>query len=116
MTELNDLDVAYLTTTGRLTGTAHRIEIWFALEGETVYLLAGGGDRSDWVRNLMISPSVTLQIGEVRRTTRARVVPPGTDEDAAARRLLVDKYTSRDGSDLTEWGRVALPIAVDWPA
>ena len=114
MTELGDLDVAHLTTTGRITGTPRRIEIWFALEGETVYLLSGGGDRSDWVRNLMISPSVTLKIGEVQRTARARIVEPGTDEDALARRLLTEKYAHRDRSDLVEWGRTSLQIAIDW--
>ena len=116
MTELADLEFGYLTTTGRITGSSHRIEVWFALEGETVYLLSGGGDRSDWVRNLMISPVVTLKIGEVQRATRARVVEEGTDEDALARRLLVEKYGARDRTDLTDWGRTSLPIAVDWPA
>jgi deazaflavin-dependent oxidoreductase (nitroreductase family) len=116
MTDLAELDFAYLTTTGRITGRPHGVEIWFALEGETVYLLSGGGDRSDWVRNVMVSPSVTLKIGDVQRTTRARVVSAGTDEDAAARRLLVEKYGRRDRSDLTEWGRTSLAIAVEWPA
>lgn len=116
LTDLADLDFAYLTTTGRLTGAAHRIEIWFALEGETVYLLSGGGDRSDWVRNLMVSPVVTLAIGDVQRSSRARVVEPGTEEDALARRLLVAKYGPRDRSDLSEWGRTSLPIAIAWPA
>jgi hypothetical protein len=51
----------------------------------------------------------------VEHTTRARVVEPGTDEDAVARRLLVEKYRSRDRSDLTEWGRTSLPVAIDWP-
>jgi deazaflavin-dependent oxidoreductase (nitroreductase family) len=113
---LADLDYAYLTTTGRISGTPHRIEIWFAIEGQTVYLLAGDGTRSDWVRNLMISPTVVLEIGDRRRTTTARVVAPATDEDARARRLLVDKYTPRDPDDLTAWGRTALPIAIDWPS
>ena len=116
MTELADLDVGYLTTTGRITGTPHRVEVWFALEDETVYLLAGGGDRSDWVRNLMVSPIVTLKIGDVQRVTRGRIVKEGTDEDASARRLLVEKYAARDRTDLTDWGRTSLPIAVDWPA
>lgn len=69
-----DLDYCYLTTTGRHTGTPHRIEIWFGLGDGVVYILSGGGDRSDWVRNLMISPEVVLEIGDVKRTTRARVV------------------------------------------
>src|SRR5919198_4125925 len=44
-----ELDYAYLTTTGRVTGRPHEIEIWFALHAGTVYVLSGGGDRSDWV-------------------------------------------------------------------
>ena len=115
MSDLADLDFAYLTTTGRISGGSHRIEIWFAIEGETVYLLSGGGDRSDWVRNIMVSPSVTLEIGDQRRTSRARILRSGSEEDALARRLLVEKYTPRDRDDLTEWGRTALPVAVEWP-
>jgi deazaflavin-dependent oxidoreductase (nitroreductase family) len=109
-------DLAYLTTTGRISGDPHQIEVWFAPEGSSVYLLAGGGDRSDWVRNLMISPAVTLQIGDHKRTTRARVVERGSEEDTLARRLLVDKYEARGNSDLAEWGRTALAVAIDWPS
>jgi deazaflavin-dependent oxidoreductase (nitroreductase family) len=112
---LADRDFAYLTTSGRVTGRPHRIEIWFAEHEGTVYLLSGGTDRSDWVRNLMASPGVVLEIGDRRLATRARVVEAGTEEDALARRLLVEKYSGRDPDDLTSWGRTALPIAVDWP-
>jgi deazaflavin-dependent oxidoreductase (nitroreductase family) len=113
--DLAGLDFAYLTTSGRITGTPHEIEIWFVLEGETVYLLSGGGDRSDWVRNLMVSPSVSLKIGDLKVSTRARVVAAGTEEDSLARRLMLEKYTARDRTDLSDWGRMSLPIAVDWP-
>lgn len=115
MSDPAELDYCYLTTTGRISGTPHRIEIWFALHGETLYLLSGGVERSDWVRNLMISPEVVLELGDRRRTTQARVIEPGTDEDALARRLLFDKYTTRGGADLQEWAATALPIAIDWP-
>jgi len=110
---LAELDYCYLTTTGRHTGEPHRIEIWFGMRDGTVYLLSGGGDRSDWVRNLMISPQVGLAIGEVNRTTTARVVSDPT-EDALARRLVVEKYTPRYHGDLSDWGRTSLPIAIDW--
>jgi deazaflavin-dependent oxidoreductase (nitroreductase family) len=106
--------LAYLTTSGRISGTPHRIEIWFATGDQAVYMLAGGGDRSDWVRNLMVSPDVVLQIGERKRHTRARVVSPGTEEDATARALLLEKYAST-GEDLSDWGASAVPIAVEWP-
>ena len=49
-------DFCYLTTRGRVTGEPHEIEIWFAIHGDTLYLLAGAGDRSDWVRNLRGRP------------------------------------------------------------
>jgi deazaflavin-dependent oxidoreductase (nitroreductase family) len=106
----------YLTTTGRVSGRPHTIEIWFALEDRTLYLLSGGGDRSDWVRNLQASPEVTVRIG--RRDApelagRARLLGPGSDEDARARRLVTDKYQPGYGGDLSGWRRSSLPVAVD---
>jgi F420H(2)-dependent quinone reductase len=56
----------YPTTTGRVTGHPHRIEIWFAIDQDTLYMLSGGGDRSDWVKNLRREPAVTVQIGTVK--------------------------------------------------
>jgi deazaflavin-dependent oxidoreductase (nitroreductase family) len=109
----DDLDYCYLTTTGRHTGTPHRIEIWFSLHGGFVYILSGGGDRSDWVKNLMISPEVVLEIGDAKRTTKARVVTDPA-EDALARRLLTEKYRPRYRGDLDEWGRTSLSVAIDW--
>ena len=111
---LADLDHCDLTTTGRHSGRPHRIEIWFALGDGVAYLLSGGGDRSDWVRNLTISPEVVLEIGGSARTTRARIVTD-PEEDALARQLVVDKYRPRYRGDLTDWGRTSLPVAVDWP-
>jgi deazaflavin-dependent oxidoreductase (nitroreductase family) len=112
-TPLADLDYAYLTTTGRHTGRSHRIEIWFALVDEVVYFLSGGGDRSDWVRNIQVSPEVVVEIGDEQRTRPARIVTDG-NEDQVARGALVSKYTPRYRGDLEEWGRTSLPVAVDW--
>jgi len=111
----DELDYCYLTTTGRISGAPHRIEIWFALHDDTVFLLSGGRERSDWVRNVMVSPDVVLELGDRRRTTRARVLEPGSDADALARRLLFDKYAARGHGDLEEWAATALPVAIDWP-
>lgn len=110
---VGDLDYCYLTTTGRHSSEPHRIEIWFALADGVVYLLSGGGDRSDWVRNLTISPDVVLQIGDEQRTRKARIVTD-PDEDALARRIVVEKYRPRYQGDLDDWGRTSLPIAIDW--
>ena len=104
----------YLTTTGRSSGNPQRIEIWFALHERVVYLLSGGRERSDWVRNLEANPEVILELGRERRVTRARVLDPRGTEGGLARRLLLEKYQPGYGDDLSEWGRTSLPVAVDW--
>lgn len=103
----------YLTTRGRVTGRPHEIEIWFSLvpETRTLYMLAGGGDRTDWVKNLRREPAVTVRIAGEELKGRARLVEE-SEEDGLARRLLVEKYERSPGS-LSDWRRRALPVAVD---
>ncbi len=108
---LADEDFCYLTTIGRVTGRPHTVEIWFAIEGHTLYMLSGGRDRSDWVKNLHRNPKATVRINEEHFGGRARIVE-GKKEDALARRLLVEKY-ERNPNSLANWRRTALPVAVD---
>jgi deazaflavin-dependent oxidoreductase (nitroreductase family) len=104
---------AYLTTRGRRTGRPHSIEIWFGVDGGRVYLLSGGGDRSDWVCNLRKDPAVMLHIGDGAWAATARVVGDGA-EDSAARRLLAAKYQAwREGRALSRWASTALPVAIE---
>ena len=111
--ELADEEFCYLTTTGRVTGRPHEIEIWFALGGSgyTLYLLSGGRDRSDWVKNLRRNPEATVRIDDKRFGGRARFLEE-EEEDELARHLLVAKYERTPGS-LANWRRTALPVAVD---
>ena len=102
----------YLTTRGRVTGRPHRIEIWFAIDGRTLYLLSGGGRSSDWVKNLLHSPAVVVEVGSGRFAGQARIVTDPLEEESA-RALVHDKYAGSYGGDLTGWRRSALPIAVD---
>jgi deazaflavin-dependent oxidoreductase (nitroreductase family) len=110
--DLRDEDFCYLTTTGRISGRPHTIEIWFALDGTTLYMLSGGGDRSDWVKNARRTPEVAVRIRDQEFAGRARIVEQA-DEDALARRIVVAKYQPRDSDDLTSWGRTSLLVAVD---
>jgi len=109
---LADEDYCYLTTTGRVSGEQREIEIWFGLDGSTLYMLSGGRDRSNWVKNLIREPRVRVRIAERTWEGRARVVRD-RDEDARARELLAGKYAPRYGGDLSSWRETALPIAVD---
>jgi deazaflavin-dependent oxidoreductase (nitroreductase family) len=102
----------YLTTTGRATGRPHRIEIWFAVapDRDTIYLLAGGRERSDWVANLRRAAQCAVEIAGRQFDGRGRVVE-GTGEDRVARDLVYEKY--RNDDDLVGWRERALPVAID---
>ena len=104
----------YLTTVGRASGNAHTIEIWFALtaDGKTLYMLSGGQDRSDWVKNIARNPQVRVRIGGETFAGRGRVVAEET-EDREARRLVVKKYYGRDRVHTSGWEAESLPVAVD---
>jgi deazaflavin-dependent oxidoreductase (nitroreductase family) len=106
-------DFCYLTTKGRVTGRPHQIEIWFGARARSIYLLSGGGDKADWVKNLRKDPNVTVRIGKQHFQGTARLVTE-EQEEMTARQLLADKYNEResDGS-LDEWARTALAVGID---
>lgn len=108
----------YLTTTGRVTGNPHEIEIWFATEpdssGGTLYLLAGGRERSDWVRNIGQSPAVRFRAGATTYHGTARIVLPDEPVDGRAREVVATKYGERSAAgELSDWARTALPVAIE---
>ena len=99
-----DDDFCYLTTRGRVSGRPHEIEIWFALDGRTLYLLSGGGERSDWVRNLRAEPVVTVRLRDTTYDATARVVE-SDDESERGRGLVFEKYQPRYSGNLERWRR-----------
>jgi nitroimidazol reductase NimA-like FMN-containing flavoprotein (pyridoxamine 5'-phosphate oxidase superfamily) len=105
-------DYCYITTTGRVTGKPHTVEIWFGYEDGTLYILAGGGERSDTVRNGRKEPSVRVRIAGQEYGGVMRAME-NADEDALARRLLLEKYSPGYAGDLSDWGKNALPVALD---
>lgn len=115
MADLEDLareDVCYLTTTGRISGRPHTIEIWFALNGQTLYMLSGGGiERADWVKNALRQPDVTIKIKDTVFSGKARLARDH-EEDALMRQLIGEKYQKSE-EHLDEWLRSSLPVAVD---
>lgn len=103
----------YLTTRGRASGRTHEVEIWFAVDGGRIYMLSGGREKSDWVKNALHHPGVTMRIASTTFAGNARVLAPG-DEDMHARELLAAKYQQwSPGLPLSDWARTSLPIAID---
>jgi deazaflavin-dependent oxidoreductase (nitroreductase family) len=113
MADISKEEYCYLTTTGRVSGRPHEIEIWFGLRKNTLYLLSGGRDKSDWVKNLLKDPSVRVRIADRTFAGRARLVKE-QEEDTLARHLVAEKYHEMDDEQTPdEWARTALPVAID---
>jgi deazaflavin-dependent oxidoreductase (nitroreductase family) len=104
----------YLTTLGRKTGNPHTIEIWFALSPDSpiFYILSGGGDRSDWVKNIRHNPNVQARIKGTTFEGGGRIVQ-SQEEDRMARKLVVAKYYGREEVHSTGWEATSLPMAID---
>lgn len=110
--DLDHHSVIDLTTVGRLTGRPHRIEIWFTQHNASLYLLSGGRDRSDWVRNLIADPIVTVRADGMEHRGLGRIIDDPAEE-RIARDTVFAKYAPGYGGDLTGWRESALPIAID---
>jgi deazaflavin-dependent oxidoreductase (nitroreductase family) len=97
--DFSAIQYLYLTTTGRKTGLAREIEIWFVAHAGRFYILAEHFHRAQWVRNIIANPRVQVRLGGREFTATARVL----DEqgDAAlyklAQRLELEKYSWGDG-------------------
>jgi len=108
-------DYCYVTTTGRSSVEPHEIEIWYVRVDDTLYLMSGGGDRSDWVRNLAQARDCTVRFarGGAPRAAHARLLAEHTDESERARELVFSKYQRRRDDDLRRWRIESLPVALD---
>ena len=107
-----DATYGYLTTTGRVSGRPHEVEIWFAVADGVVYVLSGSGGSSDWCRNLDAVPEASFRIDDAAHEVRGRRVTD-PEEDALARRAVYEKYRPRYAGDLIDWRDGSAPFALD---
>jgi deazaflavin-dependent oxidoreductase (nitroreductase family) len=105
-------DYCYLTTTGRVSGKPHEIEIWFGVDGDKIYLLSGGGNSSDWVKNLRADSAVKVRIAKKKFNGTARALRKGKTEQLARQLLAAKYYNWRAGKKMNEWATTALPVEI----
>lgn len=113
MTDLERLDsqdVCYLTTMGRVTNRPHRVELWFAFNGHTLYILHEG-EMGDWMKNALRQPHVTVTIKDAEFTGTAHMIKD-REEEMLARRLLAKKYQKSE-DHLVQWLTHSLAVAID---
>lgn len=111
---IQGIDVALLTTTGRKSGEPRVSPLYFYRDGDKVIVAAskGGSDKHPmWYLNLVADPKVTVQIkGETLQLTAHEA----TEEE---RQLywpkLVEMYPTYD--DYQSWTQRKIPLVVCGP-
>lgn len=109
LSQLANEEYCYLTTRGRVTGNPHEIEIWFVVHENALYLMSGGMDRSDWVKNLLKDPHVNIRIAGQIFPAFASLLND-TAVEQVIRTIMADKYNEREGDDLSQWAQTALVV------
>ena len=103
-----------ITTTGRKTGEARRIEIWFQRHNSAVYITGMPVKPRDWYANMLANPSFTFHVKESAQIDAPAKAIPVTDE-ASRRSILSAMLENVPGEqNLDEWVAQSPLVEVDF--
>ena len=83
-----------ITVTGRKSGRAISIPVWFVLEDETLYLVPVQGSDTQWYKNVLKNPSIRIKAGGAEAEVRAVPV-----KDATQVKSVVEKFRNKYGAN-----------------
>lgn len=81
--------ILILSTTGRKTQKTHHTPVEYFYHEGKYYIISGFGEHTDWYKNIMANPQVTLQNSYERICAEARA--PKTDEEWEAVHLYLTR-------------------------
>jgi deazaflavin-dependent oxidoreductase (nitroreductase family) len=98
-TGLQNASEIEITVTGRSSGRTHSYPIWFALEGDKLYLIPVKGSDTEWYKNLRKTPTIRLATrGGKTLTASARLI---TDE--AQLDTILEKFRDKYGRNVKSY-------------
>jgi deazaflavin-dependent oxidoreductase (nitroreductase family) len=83
---------ALLETTGRKTGEPRHTPVGNGLDGDTFWIVADHGRRSNYVKNIIANPRVRLRVNGRWRTGTATLMP---DDDPVARQRSMRRVNAQ---------------------
>lgn len=81
-----------ITVTGRKSGRPISNTVWFALEGDQLYLLPVYGSDTQWYKNVLKNPSLRVEAGGVK--TELKVAPLTDSKQVSS---VVDQFRKKYG-------------------
>jgi deazaflavin-dependent oxidoreductase (nitroreductase family) len=98
-TGLQNANEIEITVTGRSSGRTHSYPIWFALDGDKLYLIPVRGSDTEWYKNLRKTPTMRLATrGGKTLTASARLI---TDE--AQLDQILEKFRDKYGRNVKSY-------------
>src|ERR1700723_886349 len=82
-----------LSVSGRKSGRAISIPVWFVLEGKKLYLLPVQGSETQWYKNVLKNPSIRI---DARGAEAKFDATPLTDDNAV--KSVVEKFREKYGA------------------
>jgi len=83
-----------ITVTGRKSGRAITIPVWFVLEDDTLYLLPVEGTHTQWYKNVLKNPAVRINAGGAEAELKVVSI---TDAKRVA--SVVEKFRGKYGNN-----------------
>jgi len=98
-----------ITVTGRSSGRSLTYPVWFALDGDMLYLIPVKGSDTEWYKNVRKTPTIRLEARAKTFTTSARLL---TDEAQLGK--VLEKFRDKYGRNVKSY-YPKLDVAVEVP-
>jgi deazaflavin-dependent oxidoreductase (nitroreductase family) len=87
-----------ITVTGRKSGRAISIPIWFVFDDGNLYLLPVKGSDTQWYRNVLKNPSIQIEAGGAAAEVQSVPV-----SDATQVKAVVEKFRGKYAGDVKKY-------------
>ena len=109
LTGLGETSEIDITVTGRKSGRAITLPVWFTIEGDTLYLLPGKGSKTEWYKNLLKTPSIGLS-GKGQTLTASAIILTDAAPVGKVIQTFRDKYSAGQINSLYSGFDVAIEV------
>jgi len=106
---VQNAQIIEIIVTGRTSGRSLSYPIWFALDGDKLYLIPVKGSDTEWYKNLRKTPTIRLAARGTTFTTSARFL---TDEAQIGE--VLEKFRDKYGRNVKSY-YPRLDVAVEVP-
>jgi deazaflavin-dependent oxidoreductase (nitroreductase family) len=97
-----------ITVTGRKSGRSISNPVWFAAEGDTVYLLPVQGSDTQWYKNVIKNPTIQIEASGAKE--KFQVVPVTDAKEVSS---IVEKFRAKYGARDVKKYYSKFDVAVD---